>query len=127
MSEPRDSCRLVTLPSGEQIRVRGSGKMSPEAAAALGELVDAARAKLAAEHPPNPAAEALWARLTARADTLGIRMRDLAHEADVRPSTLTRIAQGYMPGGEELLAIERWLTGGDDEAGESGPQPVAGQ
>lgn len=110
MPESRDACRPVTLPSGESIRVRSTRPMDAEETAALGEIVDAARRKMAAEHPPNPAAEALWARVTARCDASGILRRDAAHQAGVRPSTLTRIAQGIMPGGDELAAIEAWLT-----------------
>jgi hypothetical protein len=116
MVEPRDSCHEVTLPSGEPIRVRGAGEMSPEAVAALGELVDAARRMHAASHPPNLAAEALWARLNARADASGIRRRDAAHEAGVRPSVVVRIGQGIMPDETDLAAIERWIAKGDSNA-----------
>jgi hypothetical protein len=116
MAEPRDECREVTLPSGEPVRYRGSGELSPEAVAALGELVDAARAWHAAEHPEDPAATALWRRLRAVADARGLLMREVAHECGVRPSVVTRIAQGYMPDGHNLAAIERWLTSGGTDA-----------
>lgn len=111
MPEPRDACRPVKLPSNETIRVRGARPLNAEETAALGEVVDAARRKLTAEHPPNPAAEALWARVAARCDARGILRRDAAHEAGVRPSVLTRIAQGVMPDGDDLAAIEAWLSG----------------
>jgi hypothetical protein len=113
VSGDRDECREVTLPSGEPIHVRGARPMNTEEVAALGILVDAVRAKHATEHPPNPAAEALYARLAARAESAGIRLRDAAREAGVRPSVLTRIAQGYMPGEDDLAAIEAWLGGTD--------------
>lgn len=109
MPEPVDSCRPVLLPSGETIRVRGAGPMGPEAVAALGEVVAAARAKMAAEQPPNPAAEALWGRLGAVLDTRGIGLRGAAREAGVRLSTLFRIGQGYMPDDHDLAAIDLWL------------------
>ena len=110
MPEPRDECRPVALPSNETIRVRGGRPMSADETAAFGEVVAAARRKMAAEHPPNPGAEALWARMAAHCEARGILRRDAAHEAGVRPSTVTRIAQGHMPDGDELAAIERWLT-----------------
>lgn len=109
MPEPRDACRPVTLPSGEPIRVRGAEPMGPEAVAALGEVAAAARARMATEHPPNPAAEALSGRLQAALNTRGISLREAAHEAGVRPWTVLRIAQGYMPGDGDMALIERWL------------------
>lgn len=109
MSVPHDECREVTLPSGESIRVRAAGEMSPEVVAALGEIVDAARRMHAAEHPPNPATEALWARLTVCLDARGVRLRDAATEAGVRFSVLFRIGQGYLPDAADLASIERWL------------------
>ena len=110
MPEPRDACRPVTLPSGETIRVRSGAPINAEAAAALGEFVDAARRLDAAEHPPNPAAEALWARLRAVLDARGIGLRDAARQAGVRFSTLFHIGQGHMPDEADMAAIERWLT-----------------
>ena len=109
MPEPHDSCRPVTLPSGETIRVRGAGEMSPEAAAALGEIVEAARRKMATEHPADPGTEELWARLNARMDELDISLRGVAYETGVRFSTLFRIAQGRMPDRDALAVIEAWL------------------
>ncbi len=113
MPEPRDACRPVTLPSGETIRVRGAEPMGPESAAALAEVVAAARARMAAEHPPNPAAEALWARLRAVLDARGIGLRDAAREAGVRPSTLFRIGQGYLPDQADMVLIDAWLEAHD--------------
>ncbi len=114
-----DSCRPVTLPSGETIRMRGAGEMSPEAAAALGEIVEAARRKMAVEHPENPDAVALWHRLLGTADARGVRLRDAATESGVRPWVLLRIAQGIMPDRDALAAIENWLTNGDENEGEA--------
>lgn len=108
MPEPVDTCRPVTLPSGEMIRVRTSGPLDPAEAAALGEVVDAARARLAAEHPADEGAEALWNRVNrARCDAF---LRDAARQAGVRPVALYRLMQGRMPQGRELAAIEAWLT-----------------
>jgi hypothetical protein len=109
MREPRDTCREVTLPSGEPIRVRGAGVMGPDDVAALSTIVDAVRAMHAAEHPENPATEALWDRLRAAADARDLWMRDVAHECGVRPSVVTRIAQGIMPVEGDLATLERWL------------------
>jgi hypothetical protein len=113
MPEPRDACRPVRLPSGETIRVRSSAPLDEEAAAALGEFVDAARRLHAAGHPPNPVAEALWARLRAVLDARGIGLRDAAHQAGVRFSALFRIGQGYMPDDGDMALIEAWLEAHD--------------
>lgn len=110
MPDPRDDCRPVTLPLGETLRVRGVEPMGPEAVAALGEVVAAARARMAAEHPSNPAAEALWGRLEAALDARGIGLREAAHAAGARFSTLFRTGQGYMPGDGDMALIERWLS-----------------
>lgn len=105
MSE-RDSCRDVSLPSGEVVRVRGRGGLGPAGVAALGELVDATRC-LAAQNPPDAGAPELFARITAaRGDRT---LRECARLAGVRFSVLFRIGQGRMPGGGDLAAIERWL------------------
>lgn len=112
MPEPRDECRPVALPSGETIRMRGGRPLDLEETVALGKIVDAARAMHAAEHPANPAAEALWSRLLARAGERGISLRDAAREAGVRPSRLLRVAQGYMPDDADLAAIDAWLARG---------------
>jgi hypothetical protein len=109
MPEPRDECHPVLLPSGETIRVRGAEPMGPEAAAALGDVLDAARRRHAAEHPPNPAAEALWRRLRAALDARGIGLRDAAREAGVQSSALFRIGQGYLPDDGDMALLEHWL------------------
>lgn len=116
MSDPRDECREVTLPSGEQIRVRAAGPMSAEAVAALGDLVDAARRKMAVEHPPEPGTHELYERLRARMNELDISLRGVAFQTGVRFAVLFRIGQGLMPDGEDLAAIETWLTNGDTDA-----------
>jgi hypothetical protein len=109
MREPRDECRPVTLPSGETLRVRGAEEMTPDAVVALGQLVDAVRKLHAEQHPENPAAVALWERLTAAVDGRGRWLSEVAHEVGVRFSTLMRIAQGYMPDADDLALIESWL------------------
>lgn len=106
MPEPRDQCRDVTLPSGERIRVRGRGGLGPAGVAALGELVDAVRAKAAAENPADEGSEALYERIEAARG--GLTRRQVAAQAGVRFSVLFRIGQGRMPTGEDLAAIERW-------------------
>lgn len=108
MSEPRDECREVTLPSGEPIRVRGAGEMSPEAVAALGELVDAAR-RMAAEQPVDDGAPELWVRLDAARTPDCLSLRDVAQQVGVRFSTLFRIGQGRMPVDVDLARISAWL------------------
>ena len=106
MGEQRDSCRDVTLPSGEVIRVRGRGALGPAGVAALGELVDAVRA-LAAENPPDDGAPELFTRIeAARGDR---SLRECARLAGLRFAVLFRVGQGRMPGGGDLAAIERWL------------------
>lgn len=104
-----DECRPVTLPSGETIRARMGCEPTPEEVAALDAVLTAVRAQFLAEHPPNPAADALYSRLLVRTIERDILMRDAAKEAGVRFSTLLRIAQGHMPGDEDMAAIEAWL------------------
>lgn len=112
MREPRDSCRDVTLPSGETIRVRGRGGLGPAGVAALAELVEAARAKAAADNPPDDGTDVLYARIeTARGP---LNWRQVAALAGVKFSVLFRIGQGRMPGTEDLAAIETWLEARDD-------------
>lgn len=113
MPEPRDSCRPVTLPSGETIRVRGAEPMDAAAIAAFGDVMDAVRRRHAAAHPPDPAAEALWARLRAVLDAQDIGLRDAAREAGVRFSTLFRIGQGYVPDQADMTLIKAWLEAHD--------------
>jgi hypothetical protein len=108
MTGDRDECREVTPPSGEPIRVRGAGEMSPEAVAALGEIVDAAR-RMAAEQPVDDGAPELWGRLDAARESDCLSLRDVARQAGVRFSTLFRIGQGYMPVDADLARINAWL------------------
>lgn len=108
MPEPKDECRMVKLPSGEPIRVRGAGEMSPEAAAALGEIVDAAR-RMAAEQPVDDGVPELLERLDAARKSDCLSLRDVARQAGVRFSTLFRIGQGYMPFDADLARINAWL------------------
>ncbi len=109
MTGRRDECRLVTLPSGETVPVFGSESMSPEGAAALGELVDVVRAKMAAENPENPLATALYLRCEAVRNDRVMFWSEAAREAGVRFSVMTRLANGRMPGPEDLARIEAWL------------------
>jgi len=109
MPEPGDSCRPVLLPSGEPIRVRGADPMGPEAVAALGEVVAAARARRAAEHPPDPAAVALWGRLYAMLRRERMSSFRMASQAGVAFSVLSRLRNGYMPDATDLATIEAWL------------------
>lgn len=112
MAEPRDECREVTLPSGEPIRVRGAGEMTPEAVAALGEIVDAARA-MAAEQPVDDGAPELWSRIDAVRRRDGLALRDVGALSGVKFSVLFRIGQGYIPTGADLARINVWLKGRD--------------
>ena len=109
MSEPSDECRPVTLPSGETLRVRGAEPMGPEAVAALGEVVTAARARMAAERPPNPAAEALWGRLYGALRQERMSSFRMAPQAGVAFSVVSRLRNGYMPDAADLAKIEAWL------------------
>lgn len=118
-------CRPVTLPSGETIPVLGSEPMSAEGAAALGELIEAARAKHAAEHPENPSATALYLRCEAVRNDRVMFWSEAAREAGVRFSVMTRLANGRMPGPEDLALIEAWLETSTRGAG-SAPEPTVG-
>jgi hypothetical protein len=109
MPEPKDECRPVTLPSNETIRVRSAAEPSPEAVTALGKVVDAVRAKHAAEHRPDDGAGGLWARLESARQPRGLSLRDVASQAGVRFSTLFRIGQGRMPDSADLARINAWL------------------
>lgn len=109
MREPRETCRDVTLASGEVVRVRGRRGLGPAGVAALGGLVEAVRAK-AAETPPDPGAPQLWARIEAALDPDSpTPLRGAAKAAGVRFSVLFRIRQGRMPDPADLGAIEKWL------------------
>lgn len=104
-----DTCRPVTLPSGETIPVRGRGGLGPAGVAALAEVIEAARAKHAAEHPSDPGAEDLYGRVDAVCGRLRLPRYRAAKAIGVRHSVLVRLAQGRMPGGAERAAIETWL------------------
>ena len=106
MSEPRDTCRPVTLPSGEVVPVLGGREPDAQETAMIGEVVDATR-RLAAQNPPEPGSEALYARIEVASGELS--WHEVARAVGVRFSTLFRIGQGRMPGAVELAAIERWL------------------
>jgi hypothetical protein len=106
MSEPRDACRPVALPSGETIPVLGGREPDEREAEMIGEVVDAVR-RLAAQNPPEPGCEALYARIEAARGPLN--WRQVAAEAGVKFSVLFRVGQGRMPGAVELAAIETWL------------------
>lgn len=113
MSEARDKCRPVTLPSGVTIRLCGRPEPGPQDVAALDALVTAARALHAAEHPVDEAAAALWVRIEPALDHYGT-LRKIARAAGVRPAVLFRLRQGIAPDDQDRAAIERWLDRGDD-------------
>lgn len=115
MVSGRDECRPMTLASGETIPVLGGEPLSPEGVAALGQLVEAVRAK-AAENPPDEGSDVLYARIEAACG--GLNWRQVAARAGVRFSVLFRIGQGRMPGAGDLAAIEAWL-----EANSAGSAP----
>jgi hypothetical protein len=50
--DPEDACRLVTLPDGTTVRVRGEKPMDERDAAALADVIAAAQ-QMAAELPPS--------------------------------------------------------------------------
>lgn len=98
--EPGDTCRLVEI-DGEMIRVRGADELSPEGAVALGALVRAAQAKMAAEPMPvrqqlravafNAVAPALarhneWLRLTVRRTVAGAVLAAIEEHLDIGES-----------------------------------------
>lgn len=100
-----DQCSDVAPPPGEAVRVRGRGALD----AALGELVEVARAKAAAQTPPDPDAAELWARLDAVRRERGVSLREMGGECGVRFSVLFKTAQGRMPGAADRAAVEAWL------------------
>lgn len=108
MTEP-GTCRPVTLPSGETVLVRGRGGLGPAGVAALGEIVEAARVLHKAEHPPDPGAEDLCARVDAVCGRLGLSRYEMARTAGVRFSALVRLAHGRLPCGGDSAALEAWL------------------
>lgn len=101
------TCRPVTLESGETVPVLGDEPLSAQGVAALAELIEVARAKHADENPPDDGAPELFERVAAARDTR--TLRECAHEAGVRFSTLFRVGQGRMPPPEDLAKIEAWL------------------
>lgn len=122
----RDECRPVTLPSGETIPVLGSEPLSPQGAAAIRELVEVVRAKMAAENPPDLGAADLYVRVRAAWDrgALWASRRpayETAKQAGVKLSVLTRLANGRMPDAEDLARIEEWLARGASPS-EVGPE-----
>lgn len=118
-------CRPVTLASGETIPVLGGEPMSAEGVAALGELVDVVRAKMAAENPPDEGAPALWWRIKIARGRRSLRQ--VAGESGVRFAVLFRIGQGRMPDADDLARIEAWLETSTRGAGSaSEPAPDAG-
>jgi hypothetical protein len=108
MTQP-DSCRPVALPSGETVLVRARGGLGPVGVAALAEVVEAARAKHAAEHPPDPGAGELYGRVDAVCKRLGMPRYQAAKAIGVRHSVLVRLAQGRLPCGGDRTALEAWL------------------
>jgi hypothetical protein len=105
----RDTCRPVTLPSGETIPVLGGRAPDAREAEMIGQAVDAAR-RLAAQNPPEPGSEALYARIEAARGQRSLR--GAGQEMGVRFTVLFRIGQGRMPDAVDLAAIEAWLAGG---------------
>jgi hypothetical protein len=103
-----DACRPVALPGGQVIRVRAERAPTPAEAEAIGELAAAARRR-AAQRPVDAGAAELYQRLEAARVARGLMWRQIGHEAGVSPAVLSRLAQGRMPGGEELVALESWL------------------
>lgn len=114
MSEPRDTCRPVVLPSGQTVVIRSEVEPTGESLAAVKDIM-AAALRLAQERSrPDPGAEALWSRVAAaRGDRT---LRECAHEAGVKFSVLFRVGQGRMPPTEDLARIEAWLAAGASEA-----------
>jgi hypothetical protein len=104
-------CRPVTLGTGETVPVLGDRPMDARDTAALGQLVAVVRAKVAAEHPPEPGAQALYARIDAARTATGLSAYQTAKAAGVALSVLTRLANGRMPGEQARAAIETWLAG----------------
>jgi hypothetical protein len=111
MSEPQDSCRPVTLPTGETLRVRGAGEMDAAGVAALGEIVDVARRMMP---EPDGGAPELYARVDAVRARLGLSARDVAHQAVVSHAMLSRLANGRMPNAMDLSLLELWLRENED-------------
>lgn len=117
MAGEREQCRDVLLPSGESIRVRGSGGLGPAGAAAMGELVEAARRRHEREHPPERDAVVLWARLDMARRERGLSLREISQECGVPFKTLFRCCQGIAPGETDTAAILAWLDRSEADRG----------
>jgi hypothetical protein len=109
MPDPRDTCRPVALPSGEQIVVRGGREMDEQESAMLEQVVGAARRLHELTHPVEQGVAELWARIEAALRPGRHPLRDAAQQVGVRFAVLFRVAQGRMPGEQDRAAIEAWL------------------
>jgi hypothetical protein len=58
---------------------------------------------------PRLDVEALYVALDAQRRRARLRWRDIAVEAGVSPSTLTRIGQGFRPDADGLVRLLVWL------------------
>lgn len=101
-----ESCRPVTLPSGETAMVLGGREMTPQEAGHLGAIVEAVRRRIP---PPEPGAEEMYERVAEVCGRRRILVREAAREIGVPFHVLGRLAQGRMPGTEAQAAIETWL------------------
>ena len=110
--DDEDICRPVELPGGEMIRVHGAEPMTDRGAAALAEVVAVAR-RLMPE--PDAGAGELFDRLDRGRQRRAILLRQVAREAGVQPSVLTRLANGAMPGEENREKLELWLARGESD------------
>lgn len=105
MPEPREECRPVILPTGETIVVRGAQPMTEQGAAALAEVVAVVRRMIP---PPPPEAVDLYARLDTARFARGLTWRELAKEAGVRATVLSRLANGTVPDAGDRERLEAW-------------------
>lgn len=105
-----DECRPVVLPSGETVRLRGSEPIGADGIAALATVVAAAQRRFEAEHPANAEAAALYELLDAARLARGMTWRQVAREAGIASSLVTRIAQGLMPDAPVVVALEQWAS-----------------
>jgi hypothetical protein len=106
-----DSCRPVTLPDGEVVRVRGGEEPSDEAVRALAAITAAARQRMAEDHANDPPVLAQVAdAVETRAAAEDLLLRTAAKQAGVSPAVLSRVRQG---GADtvtvgDLVALARW-------------------
>jgi transcriptional regulator with XRE-family HTH domain len=84
------------------------------------------------EHRDNFDVAAFYAALDSQRLALDMTWKDVAAEAEVSASTLTRMAQGKRPDVDGLAALLKWsgLTAesfirGSGKAGEKKPEPLA--